>query len=102
MGDHGPRRKSKKLQEGFSNRDGDEDFPVDQCRGRTTMRTAVRVHFLHRHIRDTVIILEEGNLPHPQCPKCNMLVPCKALNGRHVTTAQCTKEVEWKIWQLAE
>ena len=28
----------------------------------------MRVHFLHQHVRDTVIILEEGNLPHPWCP----------------------------------
>ena len=25
------------------------------------------VHFWRRHVRDTVIILEEGNLPHPRC-----------------------------------
>ena len=30
-------------------------------------RTAMRVHFLHRHVLDTVVILEEGNLPHPRC-----------------------------------
>ena len=25
----------------------------------------MRVHFIQRHVRDTVIILEEGNLPTP-------------------------------------
>ena len=60
------------------------------------------VQILHRHVRDTVIILEEGNLPHPRCPKCNMLVPWKALNRRHITITRCAKGVEWKRQCLAE
>ena len=28
------------------------------------MRTAMRGHLWHRYVRDTVVILEEGNLPH--------------------------------------
>ena len=27
------------------------------------MRTAIRVHFLHQHVRDTIVILEEVNPP---------------------------------------
>ena len=38
-------------------------------------RTVMRVHLWYRHVRDTVVILEEGNLPHPRCPLCYMLVP---------------------------
>ena len=26
------------------------------------------VHFWHRHVRETVVILEEGNIPHPRLP----------------------------------
>ena len=62
----------------------------------------MRVYFFHRHVRDTVIILEEGNLPNPQCPRCNMLVPWQTLNGRHPATAQCAKGEERKRWRLAE
>ena len=54
------------------------------------------VHFLHRHVWYTVIILEEGNLPQPQCPQCDILVPQKDLNGRNVTTTQCDKGAERK------
>ena len=50
----------------------------------------MRVHFLQWHVRDTVIILEEGNLPHQQCHQCDMLVPYKALNRRHINTYQCS------------
>ena len=34
-------------------------------------RVMMRVQFWRRHVRDTVIIMEEGNLPHPRCdPRC--------------------------------
>ena len=61
----------------------------------------MRVHFLHRQVRDTVMILEEGNLPKPKCPRCEMLVSRKFLDGRHVTTDQCEKGEERKICLLA-
>ena len=44
---------------------GAQICPVEGCPGRAGTRTAMRVHFWRRHVRDTVIILEEGNLPHP-------------------------------------
>ena len=85
----------------FPTRTGPWEFPIEGCRGRTAIRTALRVHFFRRHIRDTVVILEEGNLPHPQCPRFDMLVPWKALNGRHTNTAQFSKGAEWKRRRLA-
>ena len=60
------------------------------------MRTEMQVHFFHWHFRDTVIILEEGKLPHPQCPKCDILVPLRALNGRRLATSECVKGAERK------
>ena len=62
----------------------------------------MRMHFFNRHVRDIVIILEEGNLPYPRCPQCNILVPWRALNGRHHATAQCAKGAERKRRQIAE
>ena len=56
----------------------------------------MRVHFLHRHILDTVVILDEVNLLHPWCTRCDMLVPRRDLNGRHPTTAQCARVDERK------
>ena len=63
---------------------------------------AMQVHLFHQHIWDTVIILEEGNLPHPRCPRCNMLVTWRALNGRHLATTQCAKGEERKRRRLVE
>ena len=61
----------------------------------------MRVHFLHRHVLDTVVILEEGNLPLPWCTRCDMMVPRRALNGRHPSTAQCARGAERKRRRLA-
>ena len=60
------------------------------------------LHFLHRYVWDTVVILEEGNLPHPWCPRCDMLVPWSTLNERHIATAQCARGEERKQLRLAE
>ena len=74
-----------------------EGFP-----GALATRTAMRVHLVHQHVQDTVVMLEEGNLPHPRCPWCDLQVPRKALNGRHLGTAQCKKGAEQKRRRLAE
>ena len=57
---------------------------------------------MHRHVQDTVVMLEEVNLPHPWCPRCGLQVPRKALNGRHLGTAQFKKGAERKQRRLAE
>ena len=81
---------------------GPQSYPVEGCPGRAGKRTATRMHFFNWQIRDTVIILEEGNLPHPRCPRCDMLVPWRALHGRHRATTQCAKGAEQKRRWMAE
>ena len=75
---------------------------VEGCSGRALTRMTMRVHFWHRHVRDIVVILEEGNPPHPQFILCDMLVLRKALNGTHRSMEQCTRGAERKRWRLAE
>ena len=65
---------------------GSKVCPVEGCPGRAGTRTVMRVHFWRRHVSDIVIILEEVNIPHPRCPRCDMFVPWRALNGRHKNT----------------
>ena len=60
----------------------------------------MRVHFVHRHVHDTVVILEEGNLPLPRCPRCDLRVPRRVLNGRHLGTAHCKMGAERKLRRL--
>ena len=71
----------------FPTKGGPQSCPVEGCPGRSGTRTDMRMHFCNQHVRDIVIILEEGNPPHSRCSRCNMLVPWRALNGRHHATA---------------
>ena len=52
----------------FPTKGGPRSCPAEGCPGRAGTRTATRMNFFNRHVRDILIILEEGNLPHPQCP----------------------------------
>ena len=47
---------------------GSVGCPVKGCRGRVTGRTNLRIHFVYRHMQDMIVIMEEGNFPHPHCP----------------------------------
>ena len=85
----------------FLPREEPRPCPVKGCSGRSSMRTAVRVHFWHLHVRDTVVILEEEHIHHPWRPLCDMLVPWKALNETHRRTTQCTQEAKRRRRRLA-
>ena len=52
-----------------------QNFPVEGCRGWAETTAEIRVHLLHRHIRDTMVILEDENLPYPLLPHCYIMVP---------------------------
>ena len=77
-----------------------QQCPVEGCPGVSETRAAMRVHFVHRHVHDTVVLLEEGNLPLLRCPQCDLQVSRKALNGRHLGTNQCRTGAERKIRRL--
>ena len=49
----------------FLAKKGPRKFPMAGCPGRMVTRTEMRVHFVHWHVLDTVVILEEGHFPHP-------------------------------------
>ena len=51
----------------FLAKGGPQIYPVEGCPGRVATRMVIQVHFLHQHFLDTVVILEEGNFPHPRC-----------------------------------
>ena len=54
----------------------------------------MRVYFLRRNFLNTVVILKEGNTPHPQCPQCEILVPWPTLDRRNTATTQCARGAE--------
>ena len=86
----------------FPAKGGRRRCPVERCPGVLATRAAMRVHFVHRHVHNTVVILEEGNTPLPRCPRCDLQVSSKALNGRHLGTSQCRTGTERKRRRLAE
>ena len=86
----------------FPTKDGRRQFPVEGCPGVSATQAAMRVPFVHQRVHDTVVILEEGNLPLPRCPRCDLQVSRKVLNGRHLDTSQCRTGTERKRRRLAE
>ena len=86
----------------FPTKSGSRHCPVEGYSGQAAMQTAVRMHFWNWHIRYTVVILEEGNLPHPWCPLYNMMMLWRSLKGSHKNTAQYKKGAEWKRRSLVE
>ena len=75
---------------------------MGDCEGRATMHTNLWIHFVHHYVRDTVVILDEGNRPHPIFLSCDMLVPSAALNRRHPSTYLCTQGSERNRQRLME
>ena len=65
---------------------------MEGCPGVSATRAAMRVHFVHRHVHNTVVILEEGNLLLPRCPRCDLQVSRKALKGRHMETSPLRRQ----------
>ena len=51
---------------------------------------------MYLHLRDTIVIPEEGDTPHPLCNQCVMFVPWKYLNGRHPRTVMYKQGAEKK------
>ena len=51
----------------FPDKGGPRNFPVVGCPVRVATRSEMRVNSLHRHVLDTVVILEEVNFSHPRC-----------------------------------
>ena len=65
---------------------------VEGCRGRSSTRVNLRIQFLHHHVRDKIVIMGEGNCPHPLCPACEIFVTWETTNKRHPKTVIYTGE----------
>ena len=75
-------------------------FPVEGCPGIASTRKNLGVKFSLYHRQESIVILEEGNQHHPQCPQCDMFVPQEALNQVHLKSAMCWCESEKKRLRL--
>ena len=70
--------------------------------GRASNWASIRVDVAHLHLRDTIMILEEGDIHYPWFPKCDMFVSHKALSGRHLATDVFRRGEERKRRRLLE
>ena len=95
-------REGQDIQDVLPSKGGAESVSSGGGPGGVSDRTVMRVHFVHRHVHGTVVMLEEGNPPLPRCPRCDLQVSRKALNGRHLGTLQCKKGAERKQQRLEE
>ena len=77
---------------------------MERCPEVLATQAAMRVHFVHRHVHNTVVILEEGNLPHHGAPGATSRSlgrrstgatwgPASAERGRSV------KVDDWRRWR---
>ena len=72
------------------------------CPGRAMIQSALRVHFLHRPMLYTIVVLEEGNHLLQHCPKCDMCFLWELLKQRHMDKAMCAKGEERKCSRRVE
>ena len=70
----------------FPKMEGTMPCPFKGCSGQASTCTAMMIHFWHRYVRDTMVILDEGNISHPRCSLCDMMLPWESLNRMHRRT----------------
>ena len=72
------------------------DCPVKVCPGRVTSRTNLQFYFMHWHVEDTILVINKGPGPQPQCDQCGMFIPWGEMTLRHLGNAICKISVERK------
>ena len=76
---------------------------MEVCGGRASTRTNLQIHFMHRHIRDTISILEEVDPPPTPLPcMCDMFIPWAEMNNLHPTNMLCSRGDDRKRQRLAD
>ena len=75
---------------------------IEGCLGGASNRYNIQVHFAHRHVRDTIVILEEGKWPYTCFPKYDMIMPHKAQNVWHLVNKCFHQGEERKLHRLVE
>ena len=65
-------------------------------RGTVSSWTNIWVHFYQQHPWNSMVVLEEGNQPHPWYPQCDMFVPQETLNQAPPTSEMFRRGTERK------
>ena len=65
MGSHYPWQGNANVPDSLPDRRRTAEIPGGGLSGTSGYEGGDTVHFMHQHVRDTVVVLEEGNLPTP-------------------------------------
>ena len=74
----------------------------EAARGGQETHTNFRIHSVHCHVWDMLVILKEGNNSHPRCSYCDIILPWVALKPRHPEIDLCAQGAERKRRRMAE
>ena len=75
---------------------------MEGCPGVLATRAAMRVHMCTGMSTTPWLYWRRATPPLPRCPRCDLQVSRKALNGRHLGTSQCRTGTESKRRRLSE
>ena len=78
------------------------DCPVKGCPGRATNWPKIDMYFMHWHMEDTIFILNEGTISHPQCGQYNILILREPLEAGQFSTKICKRGAEQNNRRLAD
>ena len=70
--------------------------PVYQCPAREINPGRLREHFMYRHWKSKVDIIQKVPEPIPRCDYCGMHMPAAQL-VKHIRTERCNKSTEMRI-----
>ena len=56
------------------------DQPFEGCPRKATSFPNLRMNFMHRHVEDIIIIMNEVTIPHPRFKQCDMFIPLEKLS----------------------
>ena len=62
-------------------------FPVEGCPGKAASCTNLRIHFMHRNLEYTILVLTKGPGRHPWYQKLNMFRTGEKMSARYLGTA---------------
>ena len=62
---------------------------MEGCTGSSTIRTNLQLHYMHRHMEDIVVVINEGTVTHSRYEQCDMFIPQGKMEGGHLGPKIC-------------
>ena len=72
------------------------DFPLEGCPRKAINCPNLQMNFMHHHMEDNIVILNEGTRSHTRYDQCDMLILSEALEEGHLFTERRNRGAEKK------